>query len=807
VLAAIALATLATTQAASAGSISLVGGVPTFTAGFAETNDVEVWGDPTGIWLKDSGAPLTASGGCTQGLDPATAFCPVAVDGHVSVDLGDVADTFARLGGGPSPPTSVSFAITAGAGDDSVDLTGIGNASSVDGGNGADAIIGGSAGDNLNGGADDDEVDSGGGAPVFPEDSVSGGTGHDVLRLHPLRGGVHGGDGFDTVDFSFQNADYYVELGAFSGPVGFDHFQFVGADVEAIWTGSGDDTLVGDDNHNAFWGNSGEDVMVGNGGDDEFDADDGERDELYCGPGTDDGVGDDKDAVGGDCELVDVGDVFPPANDDFADALSLDGLTAPIDANNVHATEELDEPAHADGPGGASVWFTWTPSFTGTGIVRTAGSNFDTLLGIYSGDTVDDLTTLAGNDDAGVDDRTSRVCFPAVSGTPVAIAADGFGSGLAWPGGLGDVVLDWGQYTSSDPCAIRPPTVGGSATVGGTLTSTQGLWAGSPSSFTYQWIACLDEVSCASIPGAIGATYSPVEDDVGLRLGVRVVAHHPSDESKSAYGYSSLSAVVPAPPPPPGGGGGGGGGGGPTDLKVTGSVSPSQAGVGASHVWRFRVENAGSGIAFGVHLDLELSANVAFGFAQVTRGSGCTPVGERRYRCNLDLLGRSGDPSSVAELAFGTNVTAVGEVSIAATSGHNDPDPTPGDNAITLRANIATAPPPSSPPTAPPTGVTRNGTQRGDSLRGTKYADLLRGLGGPDKLYGLGGADRLVGGAGADLLVGGAGRDLLEGGGGNDRILARDGARDVVRCGLGRDVVEVDRLDRIARDCEVVRRR
>jgi hypothetical protein len=33
-----------------------------------------------------------------------------------------------------------------------------------------------------------------------------------------------------------------------------------------------------------------------------------------------------------------------------------------------------------------------------------------------------------------------------------------------------------------------------------------------------------------------------------------------------------------------------------------------------------------------------------------------------------------------------------------------------------------------------------------------------------------------------------------------------DRARDRVSCGRGRDVAYVDRLDRVARDCEVVRR-
>ena len=44
--------------------------------------------------------------------------------------------------------------------------------------------------------------------------------------------------------------------------------------------------------------------------------------------------------------------------------------------------------------------------------------------------------------------------------------------------------------------------------------------------------------------------------------------------------------------------------------------------------------------------------------------------------------------------------------------------------------------------------------------------------------------------------MGGSGRDRLDGGAGNDQLSARDGARDIVACGAGRDSGLLDRLDR-----------
>jgi hypothetical protein len=97
------------------------------------------------------------------------------------------------------------------------------------------------------------------------------------------------------------------------------------------------------------------------------------------------------------------------------------------------------------------------------------------------------------------------------------------------------------------------------------------------------------------------------------------------------------------------------------------------------------------------------------------------------------------------------------------------------------------------------------GTGRRDVLVGTPQADVLRGLAGDDELRGRRGADRLEGGSGRDRLVGGPGRDVVLGGTGEDDIDVRDGQRDTVRCGAGRDRVRADRNDRVS-GCERIRR-
>ena len=83
------------------------------------------------------------------------------------------------------------------------------------------------------------------------------------------------------------------------------------------------------------------------------------------------------------------------------------------------------------------------------------------------------------------------------------------------------------------------------------------------------------------------------------------------------------------------------------------------------------------------------------------------------------------------------------------------------------------------------------------TLRGDGGRDVLRGTAKGDRLFGRAGNDRLFGGRGHDLLVGGTGRDVARGGRGNDRIRMRDGERDRVTCGRGRDRAVLDSSDKI----------
>ena len=111
-------------------------------------------------------------------------------------------------------------------------------------------------------------------------------------------------------------------------------------------------------------------------------------------------------------------------------------------------------------------------------------------------------------------------------------------------------------------------------------------------------------------------------------------------------------------------------------------------------------------------------------------------------------------------------------------------------------------------------------TRGDDRLVGTDRRDRLAGLRGNDFLDGRGAADFLNGGPGDDEIVTGpapkaakaratakAKGDRVLGGPGADVIRARNGARDRVDCGRGRDTVFAEAGDRVGKSCETVKYR
>jgi hypothetical protein len=115
-----------------------------------------------------------------------------------------------------------------------------------------------------------------------------------------------------------------------------------------------------------------------------------------------------------------------PANDNFAARVVVAGVSNTVLGANLNATKETDEPLHAGNAGGRSVWWSWTAPKSGKVTISTVGSDFDTLLAVYTGASLAALAPIASNDDAQTRVRGSWVTFNAQSGVSYQIAVDGY---------------------------------------------------------------------------------------------------------------------------------------------------------------------------------------------------------------------------------------------------------------------------------------------------------------------------------------------------------------------------------------------
>lgn len=134
-------------------------------------------------------------------------------------------------------------------------------------------------------------------------------------------------------------------------------------------------------------------------------------------------------------------------NDDFVNALEISGINFRTTSDNIGASREANEPEHVENTfGSKSVWWDWTAPLSGNVTVSTSASNsFDTILAVYTGETLEDLNPIAVNDD---DERTgvwtSLVTFYAQQGESYKIAVDG------WNGGYGEIALTVAMAENDD---------------------------------------------------------------------------------------------------------------------------------------------------------------------------------------------------------------------------------------------------------------------------------------------------------------------------------------------------------------------
>lgn len=137
----------------------------------------------------------------------------------------------------------------------------------------------------------------------------------------------------------------------------------------------------------------------------------------------------------------------PPDNDDFANAVTLVGAAGQATGSNVRATTQAGEPLPKKYTLGTNtVWWTWTAPSAGTASFSTAGTGFDTVMGVYVGDVLSSLGVIKEDDDGGAS-RTSVCTFDCVAGKRYYIAVAGWGNSA-----VGTIKLNW-SLSATEPAS------------------------------------------------------------------------------------------------------------------------------------------------------------------------------------------------------------------------------------------------------------------------------------------------------------------------------------------------------------------
>ena len=475
-----------------------------------------------------------------------------------------------------------------------------------------------------------------------------------------------------------------------------------------------------------------------------------------------------------------------PANDNFAAAQALSGPSGEVVATNKEATKEVGEPNHAGNAGGASVWFHWTADQTGTLTVWTYRPSFDSVLAVYTGNSVDALTEVASNDDFGAS-NASRLSFALVPGTEFWIAVDGVS------GANGPFRLRWRESSPNDNFVDAELITG---------------LAGSAEGSTYGATAEPGEIVAGSFSASVWYRWTaPQDGNFGF--------WNQWDRIVSIYTGSSVGTLTSAPAPGP-------------VAEVRSGLALFSAISGTEYFIRVSGKFDWT-LPFKLSWDQEPSNDFFFDSAPIGGAKGnvsgstafastesnelqpsfcgetvwyawtAPATGYVRFD-TWGIKGEFGRPDTCLAAYSGTDL-----ITLHLLAKNDDwrltPLPGRGGSAISFKAtagvtyaiavgNFADSFSWGTIALRWYPGRIAFGSPGDNELKGTAGRDYLNGQRGDDVIRGLGGNDVVVGGRGRDHLFGGGGKDFLD---------SRDGTKgnDVVDGGPGADTVRKDAGDAV----------
>jgi len=163
------------------------------------------------------------------------------------------------------------------------------------------------------------------------------------------------------------------------------------------------------------------------------------------------------------------------------------GFSGTLVFTTLESTTEQGEPSHGEVVGGASKWFTYQAPVNGVLRLSTAGSNFDSVIAVYSGPGNDFETLKAeGSDNNGASDGQNAVVnVPMRAGTLYFVAVDG----VKGASGVARLSYEFGQgpAISLQPADLAV-ALGARATFSVETTNSLSSVTTTAPPLSYQWL-------------------------------------------------------------------------------------------------------------------------------------------------------------------------------------------------------------------------------------------------------------------------------------------------------------------------------
>jgi Ca2+-binding RTX toxin-like protein len=735
-------------------------------------------------------------------------------DNDIDVSLTGVELGTANASAGDDLVSGAGDAVTGGAtilfltlngdnGDD--EMTGGQSDDTITGGTGSNVLSGGDGDDTITGGQGDDMLMGGDGG-----DTLSGGLGNDVLDEGAAPNGTDtmaGGGGRDLVTYAGRPAGVTVTMdGVFDdGEAG--ESDNVGADIENAFGGAGDNIMTGSTAANDLTGGPGGDILDGGAGDDTLNGAAG-GDRLTGGSGNDAVFGDDGD----DAVLEGAG------NDNVAGGADVDHLDYSGVTGGVTLFLDVAMPQTTGGAG--------TDTVTGFENL-TGGSGADVLGGdaganeLSGGPGNDTLTGDAGDDTLHGNLGTDTVDYSSFTEDltvvlgPLSGASPGTAATATWGTdvllAVGNVIGGSGDDSLTGEAAANVLTGNdGDDTLAG-LRGNDSLDGGAGAD-TLDYSAAdagvtlnLASLAAQNTGGAGTDTLANAENVLGSGFGDVIagtvganVVDGGDGFDTADYSSSGLGVAV--------------------DLSVAGPQDTGTAGLDTLTFMEGVTGGAGRDVLTGAPGANALTGGagndtlVASAGGDALDGGTGTDTADYSQRppgvtVNL-TAGRASSSGATDILTALENVTGSAGADVLTGDGAaNDLDGGAGDDRLrglagadTLvgGAGIDTADYSSFFPSNGRIGVVVDlplGEATGDGVDSLVTLENVRGSSFDDRIVGDSKANSFQGLDGRDAIVGGAGQDVLRGNGGADTFEVRDGVRDRVYGGTGRDRARADRRD------------